>query len=507
MSASGAFPGEAAPVSREEPSAPRSFSTSRAFFPFRRDGKGFGLDLKFRLGLRIAFLAAFCFIASAAYVPFETNRSARARADWIADLVARDIVLQYEQLHWLKGAAARFPDMQRIAPAVMAPGLCIAFRARNGEILQRLCSGTAPGDGDAPPLFAKLYQRFFDTGRESVRSVIFRDEIQGEAVAFIDRRSLIGQSWRETSRLAAVMAVVLSGLCLLVYATLANALRPTRAVHAGLERLAAGDLSARLPDFDLAELSTVGKVFNQLAGGLETTLAERNALTRQLIAVQDEERRHLARELHDEFGQCLAAISAVAACAGQTAQLECPALAPECQSIARTAAHMMDILRGALLRLRPPDVEELGLAASLKSLVVGWNARCGGRTHFSIELAGEFDTLGRDFAISLFRIAQEAITNAAKHAQASRVALSLRVQESIEADQTAHVELAVEDNGKAGAGLAATSGLGLLGMRERIAALGGCLSMETSRLGGLFLRAQIPVPPDVTRRGEKRDAA
>ena len=108
----------------------------------------------------------------------------------------------------------------------------------------------------------------------------------------------------------AVMAVALFALCVLVYAALADALRPTRAIRAGLERLAAGDLSARLPPFDLAELSAVGDVFNHLAGSLETTLAERNALTQRLIAVQDEERRHLARELHDEFGQCLAAISA-----------------------------------------------------------------------------------------------------------------------------------------------------------------------------------------------------
>jgi signal transduction histidine kinase len=215
-------------------------------------------------------------------------------------------------------------------------------------------------------------------------------------VVSIDRQSLIGQSWRETSRLVTVMAVVLSALCVLVYAALAQALRPTRVIRAGLERLAAGDLTARLPPFDLAELSAVGSVFNHLAGSLQTTLAERNALTRRLIAVQDEERQHLARELHDEFGQCLAAIGAVAASAGLTARQQCPALISECQSIARTAAHMMDALRGALLRLRPPDVDELGLAASLEGLVAGWNARCGGRTHFSIELSGEFDVLPRD---------------------------------------------------------------------------------------------------------------
>ncbi len=464
------------------------------------------IDLKLRLALRVAVLAAFCFAAAAAFVLFETDRAGRARADWIAAVVAKELALQQGQLHWITGASNQFPDLQRIAPALMAPGVCIAYRAQNGAIAQRLCSGAAPDDAGAPRLFADLYQSLFGAGRESARAVIYGDKAQGEAVASIDRQSLIGQSWRETSRLVAVLAVALLGLCILVYAALADALRPTRAIRAGLARLAAGDLSARLPPFDLAELSAVGDVFNQLAGNLETTLAERNALTQRLIAVQDEERRHLARELHDELGQCLAAVSAVAASADQTARREYPALAPACQSIARTAAHMMEVLRGALLRLRPPDVDELGLAASLEGLVSGWNGRCAG-TRFSIELDGELDGLPRDFAASLYRIAQEAITNAAKHAEASQVTLRLRMREAAGAEERARIELAVDDDGKGEADVAVKSGMGLLGMRERIAALGGALSIEARRPSGLVLRAQIPVPSAEARPGETRDAA
>jgi signal transduction histidine kinase len=461
-------------------------------------------DLKLRLALRVAALAAFCFVAAAAYVLFDTDRAERAEADRIAEVVARDLTLQQGQMYWIRGAPVQFPDLQRIATAIMAPGLCIAYRTPNGDILQRLCGGAAPGDA-APKLFAELYQWLFGMGRESVHPVVFRDTAQGEAVASIDRQSLIGQSWRETSRLLTVMAVVLVGLCVLVYAALARALRPTRMIRAGLERLAAGDLNVRLPPFDLAELSAVGQVFNSLATGLETALAQRRVLTQRLIAVQDEERQHLARELHDEFGQCLAAIGALAASAGQTARQQCPAVFTECQSIARTAAHMMDVLRGALLRLRPPDVDELGLAASLEGLVAGWNTRCGGHTHFIIELSGAVDTLPRDFAAGLYRVAQEAITNAAKHAQASRVTLHLRMREAAGADQRACVELAVDDDGKVVDPMA-KSGMGLLGMRERIAALGGVLSLENARPSGLILRAQIPVPA-ATRLRDTRDAA
>ena len=119
--------------------------------------------------------------------------------------------------------------------------------------------------------------------------------MKGEAIVSLDAQSLIAQSWQQTSGLLIVMGVTLAALCLLVYAALARALRPTRSITTGLERLAANDLSARLADFDLAELSAIGAIFNSLAKRLQTTLAERNELTRRLIAVQDDERRHLAR--------------------------------------------------------------------------------------------------------------------------------------------------------------------------------------------------------------------
>ena len=262
------------------------------------------------------------------------------------------------------------------------------------------------------------------------------------AIATFDPVTQIGQSWREASRLLSIMAVALAGLCLAVYAALARALRPTLSIQAGLKQLAANDLSARLPRFDLAELSAISEVFNTLAQRLQAALAERNALTRKLIEVQDEERRHLARELHDEFGQSLSAIAAQAAAAAHTAERESPTLREECRGISRTTAHLMETLRGALVRLRPPDVEELGLTLSLESLVASWNAFEKGRTRFDIAVIGDLDGLPASACANLYRVAQEAITNAAKHARARRVQLRLEANE-------ADIVLTVEDDGEA----------------------------------------------------------
>jgi signal transduction histidine kinase len=294
-----------------------------------------------------------------------------------------------------------------------------------------------------------------------------------------------------------VLALTLPLLCALVYAALARALRPTRVIRAGLERIAANDLSARLPPFDLAELSAISDVFNHLAESLGTALAQRNELTRRLIALQDDERRHLARELHDEFGQSLAAIRALAASVRQSAAQDHPELLGECDSIARTAGSMMETLRGALFRLRPPDIEELGLAASLEGLVSGWNGRSRGQPRFEIRLDGSFDGLPPSIGANLYRIAQEALTNAAKHAGATRVLLELAIRDAPAGgggEAAREIELGVADDGRAG-DHAVKSGMGLLGIRERVESLGGRMSFEAGPGGGSVLRAVIPVAP------------
>src|SRR5262249_48168263 len=160
-------------------------------------------------------------------------------------------------------------------------------------------------------------------------------------------------------------------------------------------------------------------VFNHLAESLGMALAERNELTRRLIALQDDERRHLARELHDEFGQSLAAIRALAASARQGAAQGDPDVVAECDGIARMAGDMWEARRGALLGRRPPETDERGRVASLEGLIAGWNGRSRGQCRFEIGLSGHFEDLPGDLAAGLYRIAQEAITNAAKHAGAS----------------------------------------------------------------------------------------
>jgi len=465
-----------------------------------------GSDLKYRLTLRVAAISALCFAAISAYFLLDAARSVQARIDGIAEITAKTLAMQQNRALWGSRTRPNFPDLDLVTTYLVTPGLCIAYRRNDGDISQRSCVGPPSGQSDPPRLFAAFYSTLFDPGREAVRPVLAQEGKIGDAVVWVDPNVLTAEAWHEAGRLMTALLIALPLLCALVYAALARALRPTRLIRAGLERIAAGDLSARLPSFDLAELSAIRDVFNQLAASLASALAERNELTRRLIALQDEERRHLARELHDEFGQSLAAIRALAASARQSAAQDSPALLAECDGIARTATGMMETLRGALFRLRPPDVEELGLAASLDGLIAGWNGRSRGRPRFELKLSGDFESLPAAIGDNLYRIAQEAITNAAKHAEASEVVLRLAMRDARDVaangDGVREIELIVEDDGRASE-RAVKSGMGLLGMRERVAGLGGRLTFEARPGTGAGLRVVIPVAATSAPRTEE----
>ena len=164
-----------------------------------------------------------------------------------------------------KPAPVVFPDISRLNTAFDAYGLCIAYRTQLGAVRQQVCNGPSSDEDRIPEPFTFLYTHFFDPGHPLTRPLDQGDATLGEVVVFENPRSVIAEAWRDTRVSLGVVAITLLCLCFLVHAVLARALRPTRLIVGALERLAANDLSVRLPDFDLAELSRIKDVFNHLA--------------------------------------------------------------------------------------------------------------------------------------------------------------------------------------------------------------------------------------------------
>jgi PAS domain S-box-containing protein len=208
-------------------------------------------------------------------------------------------------------------------------------------------------------------------------------------------------------------------------------------------------------------------------------------LIHKSLAVQEEERRHLARELHDELGQCVTAIQADAELIHELSRQKDPAVATSAQAIVAVSSRMYDVVHNMMQRLRPGVLDDLGLVAALEEEIEAWQGRHPRVTcHFDHH--GELMGLGEPVNISLYRIVQESLTNIAKHAEATQVDVRLKHDGS-------KVSLEIRDNGCGMDSAKPGRGLGLIGMRERAEALGGTLVVASGPERGTTITVGIPL--------------
>ncbi|MDD2759446.1 MAG: histidine kinase [Methylomonas sp.] len=443
------------------------------------------MKLQRLLLLCITLAGLTCWLATVSYVLF----SSHVRAEEDAQKLAVSLGKQLEGQLLLKkagiGGINDFPDFEWWKQTGLRPDVCVAYTARDGGRSRRLCTGGWPYGDEWPLGFERLYRAVFQAGHSVRREVAIDGRVYGELTVTAGAGLELTQAWREMRSLMLLSGVTLSVVCLLVYWSISRALRPVKTIVFCLQTMEAGDLNLRVPDFELVEWRLIGSAINRFALSQQQLLAERQSLVLRLIALQEEERRYLARELHDEFGQCLAAVNAVASSIRFGAVERCPELAAEAEQISQITQRMLQTVRGLLGRLRPAEFDELGLASSLKGLIAAWNAR-GSRTRHRLTIVGDSGCLSESKAEALFRIAQECLTNIAKHAAASEVELCLTITESA-------VELDIRDNGIAGKlPFANAGGIGLLGMRERVSALRGRLDLRIGQPRGLIVNVVLP---------------
>ncbi|WP_431854291.1 ATP-binding protein [Azospirillum sp.] len=462
------------------------------------------MNLFAHLVLRLVGVVALCLALAVAWVMADTRRAIEAQTALSADRVARALeTLYWRELLWHGGRLGPRdlrprPEWETLATMkVISPGVCVTF-APAGETPRRLCSQVETVGHEAPAWFAATYGQIFGSFTPAVRPLTLRRPDASTILAEVDPGAAVRQAWDQIRLMASVATLLALGIGVLAALTIGHSLRPARTIAAGLRRLENGDYRDRLPDHGTAEFRHIARAVNDLAGRLAETTAQRVALTNRLFQVQEEERRALARDLHDEFGQCLAGIGALAAAVEAGSAPGQADLVEDARSIAGIARRMRATLRSALARLRSQDVEELGLEASLAQLVAGWNVQTAPRAVFQLDVGGDLSGLPNAVAIHVYRIAQECLTNAARHGRPSDVRLHVA---RLDLDGAGAVALSVEDDGGgslpsldgAFAGtLEGASGYGLLGIRERVAALGGRVSIAQAERG-VRVAAVIPL--------------
>jgi signal transduction histidine kinase len=267
--------------------------------------------------------------------------------------------------------------------------------------------------------------------------------------------------------------------------------RPILALVAATQAVAKGDFSPRVPRWADDEIGDLATAFNTMIEELahtEELRREREALRRQLmekvIATQEDERRRIARELHDSTSQNLTSlIVGLRMMEAQCAHCASPTKAADLRDV---ASKTLDEVHDLSMRLRPRVLDDLGLAAALERLAHEWQARYKIPVDVAIQwserLPGEIET-------ALYRIVQEALTNIARHAQAKSVSILIEKRGN-------SIRAIVEDDG-IGFDPSVQRGerhLGLLGMRERAELLGGALTIESAPGHGTSIFIEIPLP-------------
>lgn len=233
-------------------------------------------------------------------------------------------------------------------------------------------------------------------------------------------------------------------------------------------------------------------------------LEENRFLIYHSMEIQEDERRHLARELHDEFGQCITAIQADAEAIAELAQESSTTnnvatkIKISADAILTVSAHIYDVVHTLMRQLRPSGLDELGLVEILQEMVRTWQARHP-ETRCTLTTQGKLDQLGETVNITLYRVMQECLTNVAKYANASQVTITLEAN-----SVTQQLILKVQDNGQGMSLTKPRRGLGLIGIRERTQALEGHLQLDSSEGQGMKITLTIPIAEEYQQKRRKR---
>lgn len=284
-----------------------------------------------------------------------------------------------------------------------------------------------------------------------------------------------------TTRQALMLAAGLSVLLLANVLLLRISLRPLRRLTQLMRRIDLLKPGERLEVFGARELNVLLAAFNDMLERLEQ---ERRLSSSRSVDREEEEKRRLASELHDQVGQGLTALLLQL----KGALIEAPEPLRgellEAQGIARTN---LDEVRRIARRLRPTVLDDLGLPYALLALADA------AEDHSGVEIERRIDTaaprVGEGAELALYRIAQEALTNAVRHAAARRVELTL------DAAGASALRLAVCDDGRGMIYAANVEGGGIRGMRERALAVGADLTFDTRPGGGTRVTVTVPAPP------------
>jgi two-component system, NarL family, sensor histidine kinase UhpB len=304
----------------------------------------------------------------------------------------------------------------------------------------------------------------------------------------------IAEIWDGVLTQLAVGSAVALALFLITMIVVGRALAPLEALSQAMSGIESGSYSVHIEPGGAPELAAICAKMNHLAETLGEAIEEKRRLAERAVSLQDLEREEIARELHDEFGPYLFALRVHAGALMRLAKAEVPdagGVLKHGSAILDQVNELQQFTRRILERLRPVGLAELGLREALGALLRLWK-----ESHPDVEIettiSRSLGETGETADLTIYRVVQEALTNVFRHARATAVNVSIEPAERPAGvlGNRDYALVRVRDNGR-GLNPGQKFGLGLTGMRERILALGGTLTIASGE-AGVTIEAMVP---------------
>jgi two-component system, NarL family, sensor histidine kinase UhpB len=442
------------------------------------------ISLRARLNLIFASLFALWLAGDAGHVVLQA--SARARAETQSAMrLTRDFVLTTlarlpgpPQPDAVEALVASLQNLRHVRAGLGEPSLASSIMIE------------ANNESDAPRWFRALVNAPSEVAAIPVSLSDGRTE---SIIIVADPADEIDEVWagaRDHALVGAMMALAALGVTSLL---VGRAVKPLGVASATLARLEAGDYAARAEGDGPPETRNLNAKINSLAEALGGLKRANSQLAERVFDAQDEERQMIAHELHDEFGPHLFALRASAAVlarkVGDDPVARRAAGAIEAQVEALQAQN-----RRILADLRPSALEELGLAEALEALVAHWR-RAEPGVAVALDVDPRVEAMSERASLMAYRFVQEAMTNAFRHAGATRIDVSLRFETPAPEPRPGDAGLSgfvirAADNGRGLQG-ETEAGMGLAGMRDRVRLLGGQVAIGSPPGGGVVVEARF----------------
>ncbi len=369
--------------------------------------------------------------------------------------------------------------------------LKIEFFNLEGKLIESNISETRTQTIDqAPSWFVNFMGLISDPWQAKRLPVDILGQAKGSIVITPDPSYEFGEIWNQLKGIFYLAGAFFILTNILVAWIVFRALSPVEFILKSLTELELGNLNVKMPNLKTSELSAISSKFNHMVKTLRLSIEQNHKLTQKLIRVQEEEKKSLARDLHDEFAQSLTAINADAAVLKALANKEYPNIKPSAHAISDLSKHLMNLVGGMLNRLKLGVLNELGLEEGLIDLISTWKLR-----HSKINLNYEINLKGLPktneiIPVTTYRIIQECLTNISRHAKAKNI--GIKIQFIKKNPSLKIIDIHINDDG-VGLSKLHRDGFGISGMRERIREVNGKIKIVSELNQGLTLHIQLPI--------------